>query len=335
MTSPESPFPKPDQLATGLIIEAPFLPQIVAPAMMNTHLTSTLLTAPVDSVTLFESAGPGMLLGSTYTAGAAEKKTQHHYTPPDVGMLIASLEEKRAKLAEARAAAEDPLLSSQLDQAIGETDEPLAALRGGKPPAPTLTRTTFQESSGGAVSTLGETLYEYEGPNIVKATTTTKTDESPPNVQVEEKTFEYNSMGRLAKMIQADSPTTYEYDPGGRVLSSAGEFASPDGDFKIAHRTMYTYAPPQGVGPTPGNAIMASVNESRSGPGEVMRSEPDPVEIPAAEDDESDSSVPAPVAPAPEQLEMTGNPGLPVAKGLDPTQPKVEVTTVLNTYVYA
>jgi hypothetical protein len=335
MASPESLFPKPDQLATGLIIEAPFLPQMLAPAMMNTHLTSTLLVAPVDSVTNYTSGGPGVLLGSLYTAGAAEKKTEHHYTPPDVGMLIASLEEKRATLAEARDAAEDPLLCTQLDQAIGQTDESLAALRAGQSPAPALTRTTFHESSGGEVSVNGEILYEYEGPNIVKTTTTTETDESPPNVQVEDKTFEYDQMGRLGKMIQANSPTIYEYDPGGRVLSASGEFTSPDGDFKIAHRTMYTYAPPQGLGPTPGNALMASVNESRSGPEKVMRSEPQAVTTPQAGDDESDSTAPEQVAPSPEQLVIEGNPGLPVAKGLDPSKPKVDVTTVLNTYVYA
>jgi YD repeat-containing protein len=335
MASPESPSPKPDKLATGLIIEAPFLPQIVGPSMMNTHLTSTLLEAPVDSVTRYDIGGPGVLLGSVYTAGAAEKKTEHHYTPPDVRVLIASLEEKRAKLAEARAAAEDPLLCSQLDQAIGETDESLEALRAGQPPAPALARTTFHESSGGEVSVNGEILYEYEGPNIIKATTTTETDESPPNVQVAEKTFEYNPMGRLAEMIEANSPTTYEYDPGGRVISASGEFTSPEGDFKIAHRTLYAYAPPQGMGPTPGNALMASVNESRSGPGEVMRRDADAAPISAATDDGDDSLTATPVAPSPEQLVMVGNPGLPVAKGLDPTQPKVEVTTVLNTYVYA
>jgi hypothetical protein len=339
VVTPESPVPPPPLVALGIILEAPFLPQLVAPAMMNAHVTSTLLASPADSVTTFVSGGPGILLSSQFTAGSAEKVANHHYTPPDLKPLIASLEKQRAEIAEAREAAQDPAASKEFDQALSGVDANLAELRGGKAPPPALTRSTFHETSGGDIAIDGETLYEYDGPNIVKATTTTRSSESPPVVIVAEKTFEYDLTGRLTQIVQYETPTKFKYDPGGRVLSSDGEFSSPEGDFKVSHRTMYIYAPPQSPGPIPGNAIMSSVCESRSGPEISMRKEREGLELPPLAPGPPSEKPRPPIdpmaAPTDDQLEIPAKPGLSTPKGLDPTKPATEFTTTISTYVYA
>jgi hypothetical protein len=337
MIAPESPTPPPALVALGIIIEAPFIPQLIAPTAMDTHVTSTLMPAPLDSATTFVSGGPGVLLSSLYTAGAAEKKTEHHYSPPDLEALIASLEEKREKISAAREAASEPAVQKVYGQALGEVDQSIAELKAGKAPAPQLTRTTFHETSAGSVSIDGETIYDYGGLDIVKATTTTRTTETPPVVLVAEKTFEYDVLGRITKLVQYETSTTFEYDPGGRVLSSEGEFASPEGDFKVTHRTKYIYAPPQSPGPAPGNAVMSSVNESTSGPTAALNAEREKLKLPPLPEPKLDPDLPdlpEPIAAEVDQLEMLQMPGLPKFKGLDPTDPKVEETTALNTYVY-
>lgn len=332
MAAPESPVPPPPLVALGIILEAPFVPQLIAPLLMNTHLTSTLLDEPADSVTTFVSAGPGVLLSSMYVAGAAEKKVDHHYTPPDVKELIASLKEKRAKIAEAREATTDLSQRAEYDSALADLDQTLAKLKAGQAPAPALARSTFHETSGEPITISGETIYDYDALNICKATTTTRNTESPPVILVAEKEFEYNLLGRMTQMIQYETATTYAYDPGGRVLSSTGEFSSPEGDFTVSHRTNFMYAPPQGAGPIGGNAVMSSLCESKSGPGDAMqreREKPDPA--PAGDLNPGPNN---PAAPRPDQLQIPRKDGLAAFRGLDPSTPETNSTTSLSTYVY-
>ena len=138
----------------------------------------------------------------------------------------------------------------------------------------------------------------------------------------------------LTEALQYDSSTYYSYDPGSRVLSSQGEFSSPNGDFKVTHRTMYVYAPPQSPGPVPGNAVMSSLSESRAGPCIAMNREREETGLPPLPDPsgvDTPSDKPAPTA---DQLDIPPNPGLPKFKGLDPSDPSVEFSTAMNTFVY-
>ena len=125
----------------------------------------------------------------------------------------------------------------------------------------------------------GETVFHYEGTDIVRSKSTVTTTETPPRVDELETSYRYNDLGQVHEIETAGSVTRCEYDVIGRLAKKSGGFISPAGDFLADHRTLFAYTPPVGDPNQipPPNALLSSVNDSISGPLPAFKKTPEPM----------------------------------------------------------
>jgi len=258
------------RLNLGIILETPFLHQtLMKPNVFNAKVESTALPNKTsESTAAFTYLGPELVLNE-YSNETSEKRTEYHYTPSDPSEMIAAIEKEIAKLKVERKEVSEKVEATAYKNRIKLLELDINKLKrmkkqGGIPMK--LVRTSFHEKRIEAdIEVDGEMIFEYEGPNIVKGTTTTKTNEDPPKVAEVIRKYKYNFMGQLTEMDLYDCLTKYTYDPLFRLAAAECNFISPMGDFVSKDKTVYTYAPP-GSDPIPANALIQSVTDAYSGP---------------------------------------------------------------------
>jgi len=311
---PEPPKPPwPPDVNVGLIVDVPTLWQSKPPPLLLATVESTLLPAsPQQGQIAFTFVGGRQLMQSQFTGGLATKVTTFHYSPADPGAQLAAVEDRiealEAKVATARTKPERDSLKDGLKTLEAMARKLRKDAKAGVA-APRLGYTTFVESAPGEVAVSGQTAFQYEGLDIVKAITTSETDEDPPQVDRMEYRYEYDALGRLAAMDAGGQITRVSYDPFGKPVGTRMEFLSPAGDFLSFMETTYAYAPP-GMDPVPANGLLSAVTTAYSGPASAFG------QSPAA-------PVPPPPKPPP-GFEQPPPPPL-----------KPETTTVTGNYVYA
>ncbi len=274
MPSPPTPEPLPpvrELLNLGIILECPFLHQLALPTILNTVVISSQKDGPAQGATAYTYAGT-RLTKSVFTGGGAEKIVEYHYTPSDPSEKIAIHEAEIAKskdeLREAKLAKDTGRMSTVKNRIDLQKSDLKKLKKQAKDKSfnpMVLQRTTFVENSPGQVGVSGETVFEYDGANIVKATTSSQTDEDPPRIADVAREYKYNDLGQLSEMDMAGCITEFSYAPTGQLLKSSGGFVSPTGDFICEDTCIYTYAPP-GSNPIAPNALIASLTDAKSGP---------------------------------------------------------------------
>jgi len=271
---PEPPKPfYPPGVNLGLILDVPVLHQMRAPSALETTVTSTLQPVnPTTGTTTYVILPMGQIQSQTFEAAGARKQTNYHYDPVDPKEQVEAIEARIDASEAERKTTKDPEKRAALKarvKTLKETAKTVAKqAKKGSPPA-RLARATYVEESDGQVTIFGETVYEYEGLDIVKATTTTRSDEDPPAVQELSESYAYNDLGQLASKDAAGQKTEYSFDAMGRPTGSTSKYQSPAGDFFSEIEITYTYAPGP-ADPTPANAMMATTTTAKSGPLAVL-----------------------------------------------------------------
>tara|TARA_R110002072_G_scaffold10569_1_gene49085 strand:- start:134 stop:1084 length:951 start_codon:yes stop_codon:yes gene_type:complete len=274
LAKPKIPPPDRHLVNVGAILERPFLHQLRMPLTLGSAVDATKLDDPVEGVTTFTFLGTQLLM-DVYKNDGCEKTTEYHYTAVDPAETIAALNKKRVELQlkhDGMSAASDfdPLAQKAVAREIKKVDEAIKkiTLESKKgPPPPRLVRLTFVEDTDGQVLVTGETTFEYDAGDIVKAKSVTQTDESPPRVDRLEKVYTYNDLGQVTQVDEGGAVTYFRYDPVGRMIQTDGDYLSQAEDYRAFHRTLYTYTPPGDPTMTPPpNSLLTSLNDSASGP---------------------------------------------------------------------
>ena len=270
MPQTESMPPNIGRLNLGIILETPFLFQaLMLPKIFNTVVQSTALPSVISNGSSTYTYKGSDLALNVFVNETSEKRTEYHYTPYDPTEKIEAISAEIQKLK-----VERKTLTDKVDRALYKTkiklyQEDIKKLKKmrkqGIVPAK-LARTSFHEKRLDAdIDVAGETIFEYDGPHIVKGTSTSTTTEDPPQVTEMIRLYNYNFLGQLISMDLYGSLTEYSYDPLCRLASAECKFVAPTGDFVSSDKTTYTYAPP-GSDPIPANSLIASLTEAYSGP---------------------------------------------------------------------
>ena len=223
---PIEPLPPVRELLNlGIVLECPFLHQVILPTALQTTVFSSQKSGPSAGVTAYSYAGT-RLVKSVFTGGDAVKTIDYHYTPADPAEKIARLEADLALAKEELKAAKKAKATESIPTKKQKIDLLKSDLKKLKKEAKasgfqpmTLVRSTFVESSPGMVGVRGETVYEYESGNVVRAVTTSETDEDPPRPAELTREYTYNDLGQLVSMDLAGCVTEFTYAPTGQLLS--------------------------------------------------------------------------------------------------------------------
>lgn len=287
--------PKPDLnlVNLGAIIDQPFLFQqnnpstVKVPSSQAFNTESTLIPGgSASGSAAYSYSPPNQLAQEVQTTSGAVKTTDYIYQPADMAAIIEALETKLARAeadyAELGAApGVDPVDLADAKARVSAAKERVAAAKKVKSPPAQLVQTKWLEVGDGDLMVSGNTIFVYEGPDIVRSTTTVTTHEDPPRVDELETEYRYNDLGQVTEIDCAGSVTHCEYDPLGRLARKVGSFIAPAGNFLADNRTTFTYTPPAGDPNQipPPNALVSSVNDSVSGPLAGFEETPEPLKL--------------------------------------------------------
>ncbi|MDG1491284.1 MAG: RHS repeat protein [Planctomycetota bacterium] len=289
---PRPPKPDLDLVNVGAIIDQPFFYQAGrsasarVPSALNTVTKAAAIPGGTSEGQTTYSYGPLQeLTGEVQANGGATKATRYVYVAPDPVLVLAELESRAADQEKAHAALDLDESASKAARAsalqrLQLTRQKIARVRdeGASLPA-RLASSSWIETGEGSLIVKGATRFEYNCTDVVSATTTITTMQTPPRVHEMGSTFRYNDLGQVSEIDAAGSVTRCEYDALGRLAVKRGKFASPSGDFLAHHRTVFLYSPPAGSADpaAPPDALLSSTNDSISGTSSAFQQTPEPL----------------------------------------------------------
>ncbi len=349
-----------DLVNVGAIIDQPFFYQAGrsasagVPSALNTVTKAAAIPGGTSEGQATYSYGPLQeLTGEVQANGGATKATRYVYAAPDLDLVLAELESRAADQEKAYAAldldesASKAARSSALRR-LQLTRQKIARLRDEGTSLPArLASSSWIETGEGSLIVRGETRFEYNCTDIVGATTTITTMQTPPRVQEMGSTFRYNDLGQVSEIDAAGSVSRCEYDALGRLAVKRGEFAFPSGDFLAHHRTVFLYSPPAGSADSaaPPGALLSSTNDSISGTSTAFEQTPEPLDsIPTppgsppigegADSDESPSWLQRMLGSAPNPAPQPSSPSRDASVDPPGVEGDFDHTNVVGTYAY-